>query len=138
MNKKYIIIGLVGLMVGLVSGIVGSELAQPPKALGSVMVSGEYRSTTTRAYNGVGIVNLSVLNSNPGTLGSVVITGAGAGVINLYDGTSTVTNLAWPTTTIATIPASAAAGTYTFDLSYYKGLIIEVTGTTPTSTITYR
>jgi len=134
-NLTIICIAAVIIVIGFIAGVYAS---QPNSALGSTVIGNEYKATTTRTYNGTAIPGLYVLNSNPGTLGSIVITGAAAGVIHLYDGTSTVTNLGWPTTTLATIPASAAAGTYTFDVSYYKGLIVEVIGTTPTSTITYR
>jgi hypothetical protein len=107
-------------------------------AFGSVTMGNEYHASTTKNFAGATMPNLSVLNTGPGALGSVVITGAGAGTINIYDATSTVTNTGWPTTTIATIPASAAAGTYTFDVIYQKGLLIEILGAYPTSTITYR
>lgn len=112
---------------------------QPQSAFfGSVPLGGEYHSTTTRTVAGIALTSPTVLNTGPGALGSVVITGAGTGVINVYDGTTTTSHSDSATTTIATIPASAAAGTYTFDALYYKGLIIEIVGSAATSTITYR
>lgn len=105
---------------------------------GSVSPIGVYKSTVTRNHAGTAITNLSVLGTGSCTLGSVIITGAGAGVINIYDATSTVTNAEWATTTLATIPANAAAGTYTFDISAYKGILIETVGVVGTSTISYR
>ena len=94
--------------------------------------------TTTRTYNGGTLANLKVLKNSPGALGTLIITGAGAGQINFYDATSTRTNTEWGTTTLATIPLSAAAGTYIFDVAFSKGLIYEIIGTAPTSTITWR
>ncbi len=83
------------------------------------------------------------MQSGPATLGSVVITGAAAGVINIYDATTSNVNLRTgnvPTSTIlkATFPASAAAGTYTFDTTVTNGLYVSILGTMPTTTITYR
>lgn len=107
-------------------------------SLGSVMPGGEYHSTTTRTFNGTAIANLQVLKSEPGTLGSIIITGKNTGVITLYDATSTVTNTAWATSTLATFPTNAPEGTYTFDVPFYKGLLIEYSSALATSTITYR
>ena len=108
----------------------------------SVPIGNEYQSTTTRsAWGGVPMVNLTVISTGQGALGSVVITGAGTGVMNIYDATSTVNNAQWATTTLASFPVSAAAGTYTFDAIYRKGLLVEIVGAsagTATSTITYR
>lgn len=110
-----------------------------PEVSASVTRFAEYNATTTRAANtGTAMANLQVIQAGPGTLGSIVITGAGTGTINLYDGTSTVTNTQWATTTLAVIPASMAAGTYTFDVTFQKGLLIEISGSIATSTITYR
>ena len=111
---------------------------RPDQAESSIIVGNEYNSTTTRNYIGVAVTNLAVLKNGAGSLGSVVITGAAAGQVNLYDATSTVTNTLWATTTLATFPLSAAAGTYTFDVTFSKGLLIEVIGATPSSTITWR
>lgn len=102
---------------------------------------GGYYSTSTRVYpTGAALTNLTVLKSSSGILGSVVITGAGAGTLNLYDATTTNKNLRTraATTTLLSIPASAEAGTYTFDIIFNDGLIYEISGTAPTSTITWK
>ena len=125
-------------MIAVLVIVIGYLWGDDETVYGSVAPTGEYHASTTRNYVGAAMPNLSVLQVGPGTLGSVVITGAGAGVINIYDATSTVANTEWATTTITTIPASAAAGTYTFDVSFQKGLLVEIIGTTPTSTITFR
>lgn len=135
-SLKLIILYSCVAILGLMSGIYLSQSSK--EALGSVPFGNEYQSTTTRNHLGASIANYTVLSSGQGSLGSVVITGAGAGTINIYDATSTVTNSAWATTTLASFPASTAVGTYTFDTIYRKGLMIEVIGATATSTITYR
>jgi hypothetical protein len=136
MKKTYYI--AIAILIVLALIILGVFNRAPREALGSVNTFNEYHSSTTRNYIGTAMPNLSVLVNGPGALGSVVITGAGAGYINLFDATSTKTNTEWGTTTIASIPISAVAGTYTFDVSFQKGLLVEIIGTTPTSTITFR
>ena len=78
-----------------------------------------------------------------GAIGSVVITGANSGVLVFYDATTTNANLRAATQStssiyIASMPASVAAGTYIFDVTFGRGLIIDVIGSAPTSTVTYR
>lgn len=109
--------------------------------LGSINDGQAYNSTSTDviwtpAKNNV--VGGAVLKNSPGTLGSIVITTATAGTLTLYDATSTNTNAA--TTTLAKMGASVAAGTYTFDAVFYKGLVAEFTAAVgaASSTITWR
>jgi mannose/fructose/N-acetylgalactosamine-specific phosphotransferase system component IID len=112
------------------------------RAQGSVeFQSSGYYSTSTRSMpTGAALTNLTKLRTGSGILGSVVITGAGAGQITLYDATTTNSSLRTKlaTTTIVNIPASTAAGTYTFDVVFNDGLIFEYSGTAPTSTITWK
>lgn len=134
---------LISLVTILVLGFAFVHIPKEKGTFGSVTRASEYQATTTKkAVTGAaGVTSLTVLSTGPCTLGSVIITGANTGIVNFYDATSTVTNTEWATTTIATIPASAAAGTYTFDAQCYKGLMYELVGTAataPTSTITYR
>ena len=108
-------------------------------AKGSVEFTGAaYQSTTTRPVSGVALTSPTVLSLGQGVFGSVVITGAATGVINIYDGTTTASHSNRATTTLATFPASTAAGTYVFDVQYLDGLIYEVVGTVGTSTITWK
>lgn len=115
-------------------------------ALASVAVSSEYQATTTAASTlyGNGITTDAVIKTGYGTLGSVVITGANTGIVNVYDATTTdvnkrTGNVATSTILIASLPASLVAGTYTFDVAFRTGLLIDlVSGSMPTSTITYR
>lgn len=133
-----VLISLIGVVSALAILIPKLQVSEDSQSLGSVSISESYIATTTNDYDGTALANLSVLKKSPGQLGSVTITGAAAGVINLYDATSTVTNTEWATTTLVTIPASAAAGTYTLDASFTKGLLYELIGTAPTSTITFK
>lgn len=134
--------------IALVICLIGFVFRNPTTAIGSVNLGNDYVSTSTRtAITGIAYSTTTAITANTavgfatavtGTLGSVVITGANTGQINIYDATSTITNTQIGTTTLATIPASAAAGTYTFDTRFRYGLTIEIVGLAPTSTITYR
>lgn len=108
---------------------------------GSVAIGGEYQGTTT--YNYLGAPNLQqivTLKSGSGTLGSVIITGAAAGIITFYDASTTANGAAYGSTTLAVVPVSLTAGTYTFDRVFFTGLTAVFSSTTliPTSTITFR
>lgn len=120
------------------------SLNQPSVVTGSTTYGNDYAATTTIQATWIldGFLTSTSTATN-GTLGSVVITGAAAGTINIYDATTTNINLraaSMSTSSIllATMPASAAAGTYTFDRRYYNGLIVNIVGAVPTTTITYR
>nr|AKH46996.1 hypothetical protein [uncultured marine virus] len=139
MKKEFLLVGL-GILV-----IAGLFIALPtPDAqqddMGSVQQGSEYHSVIT----GGGITDPDgLLKTGGGALGSVVITGANTGLLDFYNATTTdvgaraaskTTSSLW----VASIPASLAAGTYTFDAIFYDGLYVQVSGTLPTSTITYR
>lgn len=138
-----VILGIILLMVLIVVVSIVTNGKGENSRTGSVIDGQAYNSTTT--YNGAGAVNLQkdvILKPRGGTVGSVVITGAVAGSITLYDATSTDLNLTTTraSTTIATFPVSTAANTYTIDSVFYNGLIVSFSSATalPTSTITWR
>jgi len=140
MTKREIVT-IVGAFIGIII-ISGIFLGASKRIdnIGSVVQSSEYHATTTSQGR---FSSPAVLVSGYGSLGSVIITGAGAGTINLYDATTTditlrTGNTATSSLYIATIPDSTVAGTYTFDTSFYTGLLVEIIGTTPTTTITFR
>lgn len=124
-----------GFLLALVALLGGGYSAS---TLGGAGDGFDYSTTTRQAVTGAAITNLRVLKTGPGALSNVVITGAAAGIMNFYDATSTVTNTAWPTTTLAAFPVSAAAGSYLLDATFTKGLLIEVGALTPTSTVTWK
>ena len=117
-------------------------------ALGSVSRGSEHHATTTTTATSKVPTNIAFQNettgsSTPGTFGSVVITGAAAGVMTFYDATTSdatkrdvVATSSLPV--LASFPVSTAAGTYTFDTTFRKGLLFDVKGTMPTTTITWR
>lgn len=135
---------LTALVLGL-SIIVGSFILQPKQNFGAVVTGSEYTSTST-AQNSVygAITGPGRIKSGFGSLGTIVITGANTGIINLYDATTTdVTkrtgNVATSTILIASIPSSLVAGDYVYDVSLSYGLYLDlVSGNMPTTTISYR
>lgn len=127
---------IIAVFILLLGGVYISN-KQNGQTLGSVTDGQVFTATTT--YNNVGTATFGAtkqLKSNAGVLGQVVITTAAAGTIRLQDATST-TDIA--STSIATFPASAAAGTYIFNAAFGRGLIVEtITGALPTVSIMYR
>ena len=117
---------------------------QPTEA--SVSFGNEYQATSTAAsaVYGARTETEGLLQTGFGSLGSVVITGANTGTINLYNATTTnvdlrTGNVATSSILIASFPASTAAGTYVFDAQFTTGLIYSVVGgNVPTTTITWR
>lgn len=139
-NKTFLIIIVVVVLAG---AFLFSRPTITPTgfSVGSVSRASEYYSTTTAASLGTFTVGSpTLLSDTSGTLGSVVILGAAAGQIYLYDATTTNSSLRTKsaTTTLAIFPTSAAAGTYTFDAVFKEGLIVEFQTAMPTTTITWR
>lgn len=136
-EKIFIIASTILLVIAVVIAVI----ATVPKArVGGTSIGSEYTGTTTQV-NIFGANTLLV--DGPGTFGGVILTGAAAGVMTFVDATTTNINLrtgnkATSTITIATFPASTAAGQYLFDVNFSTGLLVSVSGTMPTSTITYR
>ena len=135
MNK--ILVTLFAFVLIVIAGIslIGKREVT---TLGSTVVGNEYQATTTYSKLSLPLFNTrqTLISNSPGTLGSVIITGAVAGPMIFMNATST-TDIA--STTIVVFPASTAVGTYTFDLVITRGLIVEsLAGLMPTSTITYR
>lgn len=111
----------------------------------SINQGSEYLATSTGQYSANGEITSGIvsLKTNYGSLGSVVITGDNTGMLHFYDATTSDVSKRTgnkPTTTIhiATIAASAAENTYVFDAVVAQGLLMVVSGTAPTSTVTYR
>jgi len=149
MSKTYdykIILSISALLA--VIAVIGVLLQQPWNAGASQIVGNDYNATSTKNYDGTELTNLTRLSNfgdscRGGSLAQVTITGAGAGVLYFWDATTTDANLraaryASSTILVTTVPASTAAGTYTFDAEYTCGLIYEEVGTAPTSTVMWR
>lgn len=148
MRTKTLNIALV-VVLAVMFGMLLVLIQKPWQLSGSVIQGNEYNATSTRNYEGTVLTNLTRLknagdNCVAGSLAQVTITGANTGIIRFWDATTTDSTqraavYASSTLLIATIPASAAAGTYTFDATFDCGLIYELQGgLAPTSTIMWR
>ena len=137
------IFAVAGLLVAITFAVL--VLQQPRDVQGSARPGDEYTATSTgNSMFGSTISGDTLIKTGYGALGSVIITGANTGVFSIYDATTTDVNLrtgqkATSTILLASFPASVAAGTYTFDVTYTYGLYIDYNaGVAATSTITYR
>ena len=135
----------IGILIGVVmlslAGTIGFLLPKGEQNVGSVMPSGEYKSTTTTSV----MKDPVVLKEEGGALGSIIVTNAMPNwSFDLYDATTTNINLrtnrlATSSIYLASFPATTATGTYVFDASFYNGLTLSKKGgTAGTATITWR
>ena len=135
-----------GAMLALLLALV--ILAWSPRefkeTFASAFQGNDYYSTTTMAvFNGT-FDGVEVLKTGQGALAQVAITGAATGNLVFYDATTTdvtkrATTQSTTTITIADLAASVAAGTYTFDAQFTRGLIMtRLSGSGPTSTVMWR
>lgn len=124
--KNHIISVLAGLIVVILAVVF---LSPKTPASASVSQGGEYTATTT-------VTNATIYVTGVGAFGSVILTGPLAQPFSLYDASSTMATST--TNLIASFPASAPAGTYTFDSRVVNGLKMSSAATQPTMTVTYR
>jgi len=121
---------VIGFLVALL-GLLGVTVVAP--TLGGVPQGQAYQATTTTSSYAN---TKAIVKTQSGVLGSVIITGTSATVVELRNATSS-TDVA--STTIATIAASAGTGTYVFDSSFDRGLVVNFIGSFAGNyTITYR
>ena len=131
MTKRTLIISIIALLLivggakaltitGTIDEIKG--LFGGGEELGSVQQGGEYKYTH---LTGASIATSTEIKSTRGTFGSVIITEDQAGAVTVYDATSTaaVTDGTY-SDAIATFEDAQAEGVYTFDTSFYRGLVV--------------
>ena len=131
MDKKFLAtIGGIGFIAILL--LFGSKGNTP---LGSVQRANEYFATTTDSS----LSSWKLIKSGTGVLGSVVVSLTSNAGLNLYDATTTVNGGVYGTTTLAAFNTTTA-GTYTFDVNFQKGLVIETISAVgiASTTVTYR
>lgn len=138
---------VLGIALVISAIVVLAVIAQKPKTTeASARPGDEYQATSTAPSSAYGatVTASTRIKAGYGALGSVIILGANTGVVNIYNATTSnvlarTGQKATSTILIASIPASAAAGTYTFDAEVTDGIYLDlVSGNMPTSTITYR
>lgn len=145
--KETIISGIVLLFLiagGVYLGNSFKESKVNPIKVGSISSGGGYNATSTATGS---FAALQMLTPTPtttqGILGSVTLTGAATGQIYIWDATTSditqrAASMSSSTQLITSFPASTAAGTYVYDAVFKYGLLVQVVGTAPTSTITWK
>ena len=128
MNKIAIFISVLVLAV---SGMI--FIGSNKNSVGSVVDAGTYSFVNLTSTNASSTAP-TLVRSGVGTLGSVVVATTHATIVRVYDGTATSTG-----TLIASFPASATVGTYTFDIGVKQGIAIDIpAGFAGNYTVTYR
>lgn len=144
MKTKLVIYSVVIFILGILLGYGISGKDVPSVKLGSITEGQQYNATTT-PFNAAQVDGL--IRRGQGTLGSIVVLHNDNLAFNIYDATSTnvlttgfgTVGQNTSTQLLAQIKAGMTVGTYTFDVGYNYGLVIDVTGgTNGTTTITYR
>lgn len=135
MKKLYVL-----LIIVLLAGFLIVEIGKfNQEKVGSVGVTSEYNSTTTPYSTNA---NCFTLKKGTGTFGSLVLTSSPSWSINFYDATTSAVTLRAAATSslpvLASFPASATVGTYTFDSVFYTGLLACYPNGVSTSTPTWR
>ena len=136
-------VSIILIVIALVIGVIaGALLFREKTNLGSVTQGNEYYATSTpwdTSYTS------GKIKSGYGSLNSVIITSAGDVSFRLLDATTTdgsnrpIARSSTSSAELVRFPANTVVGTYTFDITFIDGLYLEViSGTTGTSTITYR
>jgi len=111
-------------------------LLMPTQTLGSTISGQEYQATTTISTSAGTHWQARVAANGGCSLGSVVVASSSNTVLRIWNATST-TDIA--STTIVTFDSDVLEGTYTFDISCSRGLVVD----TPASfdgvyTVTFR
>lgn len=138
---KKILVALSISLVVMVIVLVSVISRTPRQVEGSVMVGSESNATTSPT--GFGNSTEKLVITGPAVLNNIVLTGTNTGVVYFYDATTTditkrTNNTPTSTLLVASFPASAATGTYVFDISVKNGLMYQSVGNAPTTTITFR
>lgn len=135
--KNLIISSIVLAVVGFFLAMLILSGQIPKNAFASVSQGSEYQSYMATSTNASATTAIA-LKTTTGTLGSIVITQAATtgAYFRVWDATSTATstyqnydNTSTSTTygrLVAQVKTTATEGTYTFDASMFKGVVLEV------------
>lgn len=132
--KKHITHLMLAVLV-VVSMIAGTVFTSKTEA--SVAVGNDYKSVEFTSSNASSTAP-TIVKSGPGSLGSIIIASSTTGAIfRVYD--NAVSTSSATSTRIVSFPASASAGTYTFDREIQRGIVVEApAGFNGSYVVTYR
>ena len=112
------------LIMLIMAGTIGwqfSALQEVEQGLGSTNIGNDYHYTQ---FSG-SIATSTLIQTGVTTLGSVVITEDFAGALTFWDATSTAAvTVGTYATKIAVLQSALTEGTYTFDVSAIRGLVM--------------
>jgi len=125
-NYKIIISVLVAIAIIFFLSSGNKTSPQSPQKLAG-LIGASNATTTDTTWNKVSITTqFKVLKVGSGVLNNVVITGATTATeLKFYDATTTNSHLNHATTSIGITNISTPAGTYEFNTSFTRGLIVE-------------
>ena len=130
------LIKIFGSLIGVIAilyGLVYVNNMNDPRSYGSIQDGQAYTSSSTDSTYAA---SKRQFKSGGGVLGSVIVTGTSATVVEIKNATST-TDIA--STTLAIFAASPSTNTYTFDAAFDRGLVVNFLGSFAGKyTITYR
>lgn len=140
MNQKINKLFLLGIITLIM--VVGIGVRVYSNNGGEESLGGGMASVYTSNFTPTAGDEAQLIKTRAGVLGSVIITGAGAGTFNIYNASTTDATLRTIAATsslprLASFPANAAVGDYKFDAGFSYGLLVVWTGAIGTSTITY-
>jgi len=121
----------VSILILAAALIVGVFMFNAYQATGSVIAGNEYRLAEIDSSTGT-----TTLKSLPGSIGSIIVDANGStGSVHFYATTSAATSTA---DLIFGFDGSAPEGTYQYDISFGKGLLVEERSYNGQAVITYR
>lgn len=128
-----ILASLAGVLALLAILLPKLQVSEKSQVYSGVADGQEYVSTTTSPW--VTMSNLVVLKPGAGVFGGFTITGTNTGVkYTFYDATTSDITLRAPTmaTTsivVGSIPPALTVGSYSYEVGFKNGLLMETTGT---------
>jgi hypothetical protein len=127
------------ILVALIGGIIFFKNTPVEQPIGSSGAGSINQSTTLLATTS----SVWQFKVGAGALSQIVVNVLGTGNVVFYDASSTLPAQRTIAATsslraVGVIAASQAAGTYTYDVGFYDGLIAVFSGTQGTSTIAWK
>lgn len=121
--KTNLLLGSTLTLIALVIGLVLGSYYYAQVALGSVESGSEYNANNITSTD----VGSSSVKTIAGTLGSIVVSSSSVSVVNIYQVSSSTAPTATSSNTLLfSFPAGVDEGTYTYDVGFGGGLLIDV------------
>jgi hypothetical protein len=128
MKKTLKIVGIIGLCLAmfLTFSLLFYFNSSNTTALGSTIDGQGYKYVTASSTTFTVATSTNRIVTGTGIFGSIIVASSTNTAITIWNATSTIDT---GSTTIAVLPAGATAGTYTFDVSFSRGIILSASST---------